>query len=47
MYDIEIRNPQHVCRGVKEVTVDGKKIEGNVLPVFGDGKTHAVEVVLG
>ena len=47
MYDIEISNPQHVCRGVKEITVDGKKIEGSVLPVFGDGKTHKVEVILG
>ncbi|MBQ3476999.1 MAG: glycosyl transferase, partial [Clostridia bacterium] len=47
IYDVEIKNPQHVCRGVKEVTVDGKKIEGNVLPVFGDGKNHKVEVVLG
>ena len=47
LYQIDIQNPAHVCRGVKEVTVDGKKIEGNVLPVFGDGKTHAVEVVLG
>ena len=47
VYDVEIKNPQHVCRGVKEVTVDGKKIEGNVLPVFADGKNHKVEVVLG
>ena len=47
VYDVEIRNPQHVCRGVKEVTVDGKKIEGSVLPVFSDGKSHKVEVILG
>ena len=47
MYDIEIKNPAHVCRGVKEVIADGKKIEGNVLPAFGDGKNHKVEVILG
>ena len=47
VYDIEIKNPDHVCRGVKEVTADGQKIEGSVLPVFGDGKNHRVEVVLG
>ena len=47
MYDIEIKNPSHVCRGVKQVTVDGKEISGNVLPAFSDGKTHKVEVVLG
>jgi len=32
---------------VVSVTVDGKAIEGNVLPVFADGKNHAVEVVMG
>ena len=46
-YAIEFRNPDHVCRGVREVTVDGRKIEGNVLPAFGDGKCHEVVVVLG
>ena len=46
-YAIDIQNPSHVCRGVKSVTVDGKAIEGNVLPVFGDGKVHQVTVTLG
>ena len=46
-YVIDIQNPAHVCRGVASVTVDGKKIVGNVLPVFGDGQTHRVTVVLG
>ena len=27
--------------------VDGRKVEGNLLPVFGDGKKHDVEVTLG
>ena len=47
IYDIEIKNPDHVCRGVKQVIVDGKEISGNVLPVFADGKTHKAEVILG
>ena len=46
-YDIKVTNPNHVCKGIKSVTVDGNAIEGNVLPVFGDGKTHTVEVVMG
>ena len=46
-YAIAIENPSHVCRGVKQVTVDGQAIEGNVLPVFADGKTHQVTVTLG
>lgn len=46
-YDIQVSNPDHVCKGIKSVTVDGNAIEGNVLPVFEDGKTHKVEVVMG
>ncbi|MFT3950417.1 MAG: glycosyl transferase [Oscillospiraceae bacterium] len=46
-YAIEFKNPAHVCKGVKSVTVDGNAIDGNILPVFGDGKTHNVVVTLG
>ncbi len=46
-YDIKVSNPDHVCKGIKSVVVDGNAIEGNVIPAFGDGKTHTVEVVMG
>lgn len=46
-YVIKVSNPSHVEKGVKSVSVDGKSIEGNILPVFGDGREHQVEVVLG
>ena len=46
-YEITFRNPDHVCKGIKSVTVDGNAVEGNVLPVFNDGKTHIVEVIMG
>ncbi|MDT8718390.1 glycosyl transferase [Clostridium sp. 19966] len=46
-YNIEISNPKHVQKGIAEINVDGKKIEGNILPVFNDGKEHAVKVVMG
>jgi len=39
-------NPDHICKGVKSVTVDGKAVKGNVLPIF-DGGTHQVQVVMG
>ena len=45
-YEITVKNPKHICKGVQSVTVDGKQIEGNVLPVF-DGGVHTVEVVMG
>jgi cellobiose phosphorylase len=46
-YYITVRNPKHVCKGVAQVTVDGKKQKSNVLPVFKDGGEHFVEVVMG
>ena len=46
-YDIKVSNPAHINKGVKSVLVDGNAIEGNVIPAFGDGKTHSVEVVMG
>lgn len=47
VYDITISNPNHVSKGVKSLAVDGKEFIGNVLPIFGDGKIHKVEVVMG
>jgi cellobiose phosphorylase len=47
VYEIEVRNPEHVCQGVRVVRVDGEEIERNVVPVFGDGEVHQVEVVMG
>lgn len=46
-YVIKVSNPAHVSKGVKSVTLDGKAVDGNVLPPVGDGGTHQVEVVLG
>ena len=46
-YNITVKNPNNVCKGVQTMTVDGEAIEGNVAPIFDDGKTHEVVVVLG
>jgi cellobiose phosphorylase len=46
-YKIRVKNPYHVCRGVRSLVVDGKPISGHVLPVFDDGKQHEVELTLG
>ena len=46
-YEISIRNPDGVQKGVRSVTVDGEAIEGNVMPVFPEGTSHRVEVVMG
>ncbi len=45
-YEITVKNPDHVCRGVRQVRVDGGIIEGCVIPQLSAG-THRVEVLLG
>jgi cellobiose phosphorylase len=47
MYEIRAKNPQHVCQGVSTIRVDGETIPGSVVPIFDDGASHRVEVVLG
>jgi cellobiose phosphorylase len=46
-YHIEVQNPEHVCRGVKFMAVDGNPVEGSIVPIFLDGQAHQVMVVLG
>ena len=46
-YIINVQNPNHISKGIKEITINGEKIEGNKLPVFNDGKTHDVGVMMG
>lgn len=44
-YVIEYRNPDRLEKGNPVITVDGKPLEGNILPDFRDGKEHLVEVL--
>jgi cellobiose phosphorylase len=46
-YRIHFRNPEGVEHGVKSITMDGKPVQGDLLPVMQDGKTHEVEVLMG
>jgi cellobiose phosphorylase len=46
-YIITVNNPNRMCKGVVGMTIDGKPVEGNLAPVFCDGKEHIVEVTLG
>jgi cellobiose phosphorylase len=47
VYVIKVENPEHVSRGVKSVTMDGKPLKTNLLPVLSDGKKHIVKVTMG
>jgi len=44
-YDITVKNPEKVSKGVKQILVDGKAIDGITIPV--QKKDVTVEVVLG
>ncbi|MCL2191930.1 MAG: glycosyl transferase [Treponema sp.] len=47
VYRITVDNSAGVEKGVASVTLDGKPLDGAVLPALGDGKTHEVVVVMG
>lgn len=46
VYEIQVSNPDRVSTGVKSISVDGSMIDGQVLPVYNDGKTHSVKVIM-
>jgi cellobiose phosphorylase len=46
VYNIKIENPDKVSHGIKSLTVDGKAVEGNIIPDFKEG-THEVIAVMG
>ena len=45
VYEIEVRNPAHVCKGVKALYLDGVRVER--LPLLAPGTTGRVTAVLG
>jgi cellobiose phosphorylase len=45
-YDITVKNPHHLQHGRIDLTVDGKKIEGNIIPTFSDNEVHTVAAVI-
>ncbi|MBR3814833.1 MAG: glycosyl transferase [Spirochaetaceae bacterium] len=46
-YNITIKNPSHVCKGVKSMVVDGKTVDGCVVPFVEGKKEVNVEITLG
>ena len=46
-YQIAVENPEGVQRGVKELVVDGTRLEGNVIPPAPAGSRVSVRVVMG
>ncbi len=46
-YNIEVKNAGGKGQGVKDIVVDGQKLDSNVVPAFSDGKHHSVKVLIG
>ena len=46
-YEIVVENPDHLEKGVKAMTVNGKPVSGNILSPVPVGSTVEVKVVLG
>jgi cyclic beta-1,2-glucan synthetase len=46
-YAISVLNPEHACRGVVSVTLDGASADAAAIPLVDDGRTHEVRVTLG
>ena len=47
VYQITVKNPDRVNRGVREVTLDSEVMEDGCIPLSDDGKRHSVVVILG
>ncbi len=46
-YVVEVRNPEHVCRGVVRLEVDGTVVDGGVVPVAQPGAVCRVVATMG
>ncbi len=46
-YHIVVKNPRHVNKGISSLTVNGRKVQGNIIPPQRSPKTIQVEAVLG
>jgi cyclic beta-1,2-glucan synthetase len=47
-YVITVENPDHVCRGLKSVELDGKALTATgAIALADDGQTHSLRVLLG
>ena len=46
-YNIVVKNPDSINKGVKSITIDEKIFEGNVINLINDGNVHEVKVMMG
>ena len=44
--EINVDNPHNISHGVGTVRIDGVEHENNIIPHFGDGKKHHIQVIM-
>jgi cellobiose phosphorylase len=47
IYNITVKNPEGVNKGVKTIAEGRETREGNILVLVNDGKVHDIEVLMG
>jgi|LSQX01.3.fsa_nt_gb cyclic beta-1,2-glucan synthetase len=46
-FQIEVNNPDHVTRGIKGCSIDGKTVLENSIQLLNDGIDHKIEILMG
>ena len=46
-YHIQVKNPDHIARGIKQIKLNSKILRDLIIPLLDDGKIHQVEVMMG
>ena len=46
-YNITVKNPDNVQKGIASLTVDGQKVDGCIIPYVKGKETYHVEVIMG
>ena len=46
-YQIEVMNPNHISKGIKEIYIDNQLSKSNIIPVMKDKSIHKIKVILG
>jgi cellobiose phosphorylase len=47
VYQIMVKNPDHVSKGIKSIKLNGKTIEDPIIPICATGSENQVEILMG
>jgi cellobiose phosphorylase len=47
VYHIEVKNPDHVSKGVKSISLNGKTFDERIIPIFSAGSENQVVILMG